>query len=394
MTPRIKAGTEGLSAAFSGSCEFPVRFARGALRAASRELLAVLRRREPFARHRVLFVVDAGLAKARPAVVEAAAGYARAHRGSLELAAAPLVVPGGESAKERDELGRWLRARLLAAGLDRRSHVVIIGGGALLDAAGFVAATTAGGLRATRMPSTLAAQAAACVSLRSAIHVPGARDAKGCLAPPFGVVVDSALLEGLDERERASGLACAAAAALAGDADFFHWLCDHAVALAAGEREPLETLVRWSLRLALARASEQDALACGGQPAPGPGEWAGRAVEELCAGRLRWGECLAVGLAVDLLLSRELCGLDPHACEGALGLLRRLSLPAWDRCLELETDGRPALLESLEQSRRRAAGQLCVPLLHDIGQTLELDAVDEAAVVRAVETLKRRPRRH
>ncbi|MEW6282896.1 MAG: 3-dehydroquinate synthase, partial [Candidatus Eremiobacterota bacterium] len=92
--------------------EYPVLFTRGLFQRGN-ELLAGF-----VGRHRVLYVVE--------------------ERFPLEVAPV-LHLPGGERVKRRRFLGRILEA-IHAAGLCRHSHVVAIGGGALLDVAGFAAA--------------------------------------------------------------------------------------------------------------------------------------------------------------------------------------------------------------------------------------------------------------
>lgn len=365
MSSRLQARGNELLATLTVSFDFPVRFTRDVFAPSNPDLLAVLRRREPFRRHRVLFVLDSGLAKAQPWLADAACGYVRSHKGSLLPAGAPVVLEGGEACKNRAGAAAWLRARMSAAGLDRQAHVVVAGGGAVLDAAGYAAATFRHGLRLTRLPSTVLAQAGSAVSVKCGVNAFGRKNAVGVFAPPFGVVCDARLLDTLPARERAAGMAEAFKAALVGDAEFFHWICENAPRLGGWDRRVVDTLVRWSARLHLQHTAG-----------------AGDAFEQSRAQPLafgHWDVPGSVGAALDLLLSRELCGLDAVVVDAAHAALLSLGLPLWD--------------QGLEEPREPLPGDRSVTLLHDIAQPIELDAVDEQAVIRAVEALKRKTRR-
>lgn len=391
---RLQARGNELTAQLTVCFEFPVRFTADALNPGNPDLLTVLRRREPFRRHRVLFVIDSGLLAAQPGLAENSLAYLRAHKGSLTPAAAPLVVEGGERLKNRAGSVDWLRARFAAAGLDRQSHVVVAGGGAVLDAVGFAAATLRRGLRVTRLPSTVLAQADACVALKNGVNAFGRKNAVGAFAAPFAVVCDARLLDTLPERERSSGMAEAFKVALASDASFFHWICENAGRLAAWDRKAVDPLVRWSARLHLDHVVKAgDPFEQDGGRSLDLGHWAARKLETLTEHKLSHGQAVSIGLAVDLLLSRELCGLDDAVVEPGLAALERLGLPIWHEALDAYEDGRRAVLRGLDELRDHTGGELSVRLLAEVGNTVELDAIDEHAAVRALDSLKRRTKR-
>ena len=88
-----------------------------------------------------------------------------------------------------------------AAGLDRRSYVVVIGGGAVLDAVGFAAAIAHRGLRLVRLPTTTLGQADSGVGVKNAVNLFGKKNWLGSFAVPWAVINDTALLATLPDRD-------------------------------------------------------------------------------------------------------------------------------------------------------------------------------------------------
>ena len=110
------------------------------------------------------------------------------------------LLADGEKGKTLGELERAAVA-LLQAGCTRRSLVVALGGGAVTDAAGFLAATFMRGIPWVAVPTTLLAMVDAAVGGKTAVNLPVAKNAVGAFHPPRAVLADPAALETLPGRE-------------------------------------------------------------------------------------------------------------------------------------------------------------------------------------------------
>jgi len=119
--------------------------------------------------------------------------------------AATVVLPDGERGKTLAVLERSA-TRLLRAGLTRRSLVVAVGGGAVTDAAGFLAAVFMRGIDWVAVPTTVLAMVDAALGGKTAVNLPRAKNAVGAFHPPVGVLSDPAWLATLPPREMRSGL--------------------------------------------------------------------------------------------------------------------------------------------------------------------------------------------
>src|SRR5712691_6998836 len=122
--------------------------------------------------------------------------YGKAVGQSLESAGftvATVEVPAGETAKTLTVAERCWDA-LLAAGLDRSSTVLALGGGAVGDLAGFVAATYMRGMNFIQLPTTVLAQVDASIGGKTAIDHPRAKNLVGAFYQPRLVVADPSTL--------------------------------------------------------------------------------------------------------------------------------------------------------------------------------------------------------
>src|SRR5256884_1756382 len=139
---------------------------------------------------------------------------------SAGFAVATVEVPEGEPAKTLAVAARCWDA-LLAARLDRTSTVLALGGGAVGDVAGFVAATYMRGANVVQLPTTLLAQVDASIGGKTAIEHPAAKNLIGAFHQPRLVLVDPAVVRSLPEREFRSGLAEIVKHGIVLDADHF-----------------------------------------------------------------------------------------------------------------------------------------------------------------------------
>src|SRR5215469_2944264 len=158
------------------------------------------------------------------------------------------LVPKGEEAKRLDVAsGLW--DRLLEAGLDRTSTVVALGGGAVGDLAGFVAATYMRGIDFVQVPTTLLAQVDASIGGKTAIDHPQAKNLIGAFHQPRLVIVDPAVLTTLPESEFRSGLAEVIKHGIVLDARYFEDLEQELSPLLQRDISTLERFVAGSCRI-------------------------------------------------------------------------------------------------------------------------------------------------
>lgn len=347
---------------------------------------------EPRRPARALVVLEEAVARARPGLAAEIGAYFAAHAPALELVAPPVVIEGGERVKNAYFHVSEVHAHLDRHHIDRHSYLAAVGGGALLDMAGLAAATAHRGVRHVRIPTTVLAQADSGVGVKNGINAFGKKNFIGTFAPPFAVLNDFALLATLPDRDRRAGCVEAVKVACIRDAVFFAELERDAAALARFEEAPLRRLIRRCAELHL------DHIATGGDPfetgSARPldfGHWAAHKLEQLSEFRLRHGEAVAIGIALDVIYARNTGLLPAPAAERVLGLLEALGFDLYTAELHYEDSaGRLLVLGGLEEFREHLGGELTITLLRDLGVGVEVHAMNVPQVVRAMAELRAR----
>ncbi len=368
---------------------YPVRFTRALLNPRNRTLRDVV---QANGRARLLVVIDAGVADANPAIASDVERYCAVHADALELVAAPLVFPGGEAIKNTKGAVHEIRAAIDLLGVDRHSYVVAIGGGALLDAAGYAAATAHRGVRLVRVPTTVLAQDDSAVGVKNGINAFGKKNFVGAFAAPYAVLNDAHMLVTLSDRDWRAGISEAIKVALLKDQAYFAWIEAHAADLRERSLDAMETLVHRSAALHLQHiATSGDPFELGSSRPLDFGHWAAHKLEQLTDYELRHGEAVAVGIALDSTYSHLAGSLPLADWRRIVELFEAVGLPVWNRKLAMPgPDGRPAVLDGLQEFREHLGGRLTIMLLERIGSGFEVHEMDEAVVLEASALLRRR----
>ena len=381
-----KAGVEVHVQRFSVPFEYPVVFTRNAFGPDNTTFLAVLRAREPPARHRVAVFVDDGVLNASPALPGAIRRYFAIHAAALDLVGDIVPVPGGERVKNDPASIPTLLKHLATRSIDRHSFAVAIGGGAVLDAVGFAAAIFHRGVRHIRFPTTVLAQADAGVGVKNAVNVFGVKNLVGTFAPPFAVINDGAFIDHLPPREKRSGMVEAVKVGLIRDGGFFRWIEANAAGLARFTPSLLDTLIERSAALHMRQITRGgDPFERGSARPLDYGHWSAHKLETLSGHALSHGEAVAIGVALDTRYSVLAGRLPDGEDERVHKLLARLGFELWhDALLSRREDGRLMVLQGLEDFRQHLGGELTVTLLEAVGRGVEVHEVDPQLVEAAI----------
>lgn len=255
--------------------------------------------------------------------------YARRVQASLRRArtrAIPISLPSGESAKTPAALaGLW--EAFAAEGLDRRSAVVAVGGGALGDLAGFAAATYMRGVAAVLVPTTLLAQVDASIGGKTAVNLRAGKNLAGTFTQPRGVLIDPSTLRTLSDRDYATGLAEVVKYGVICDAKLISRLESSAERIRQ-RRDPalLGRLIDRCVRIKAAVVT-RDERESGPREILNYGHTIGHALERAAGYRMTHGEAVAVGMAVEARIAAELGLASPAFVKRQDALIVALGLP-------------------------------------------------------------------
>ena len=305
----------------------------------------------------------------RRAALVTDAGIMRLHggavAGSLERAGftvTVLEVPEGETAKTL-AVAEHCWDRLLAAGLDRSSTVLGLGGGAVGDLAGFVAATYMRGMNFVTLPTTVLAQVDASSGGKTAIDHPKAKNLIGAFHQPRLVVVDPAVTRTLPEREFRSGRAEIVKHGIVLERAYFDEVERDAARLLARELDVLERVIGGSCRLKASVIERDPEEKSELRYALNYGHTIGHALEA-ATGFERWthGEAVSLGIVAEARLARRLGVADEATVSRQERLLAAVGLPV--RASHLDAD---AVLTAITHDKKARDGRVPFVLAPSLG---------------------------
>ncbi len=330
---------------------------------------------------RMLFVLDEGMLEHHPGLKDEITAYIRS-KTAVKLVPFSLV-PGGEAVKNDKRYVAEIMTAINEYGIDRHSYVVAVGGGAVLDLAGYAAAIAHRGVRHIRIPTTVLSQNDSGVGVKNGINDFGKKNFVGTFAPPFAVFNDFRFLTTLDDRSWRSGIAEAVKVALIKDRAFFDWLEENAGKLSSRNAQAMEQLVYRCAELHLAHIASGDPFEKGSSRPLDFGHWSAHKLEQLTDFTLSHGEAVAIGIALDVIYSEASGWLEAAQKNRILQVMSRLGFTLFHP--ELETE---ELLRGLSEFREHLGGRLTVMMLRAIGQGADIHTIDQENMRKSIRLLK------
>jgi 3-dehydroquinate synthase len=341
---------------------------------------------------KALVVVDEMLAQAQPSLLKDIEAYFRERPLELKLVCPPMVLEGGERAKNSYFHVSEIQSHVEKYHIDRHSYIIAIGGGALLDVVGLAAATAHRGVRHVRIPTTTLSQDDSGVGVKNGINAFGKKHFIGTFAPPFAVINDFDLLESLAARDKRAGYVEAVKVALIRDSAFFNQIERDAPKLAAFDPEAMQRLIFRCAELHMNHiATSGDPFEFGSARPLDFGHWSAHKLEQISDYRIRHGEAVAIGIALDVIYSRTMGFLDSVSAERILHLLEQLDFELFaNELLHEDSSGELVVLKGLEEFREHLGGQLTITLLQGVGRGFEVHEMESAVVLAAIQELQER----
>ena len=332
---------------------------------------------------KVLLVAEAPIGKSTPRIDQIQTRLSDSE--PVNLVTPCVWVDGGEPVKNSSDMVRHILRLINDHDLDRRSYVIAIGGGAMLDAVGYAAAIAHRGIRLVRLPTTTLAQADSGVGVKNAINYFGKKNWVGTFAVPWAVINDCGLLETLPDRDFHVGFSEAVKVALLKDRDEFDWLCRHADQIQQREMKVANRAIHHSCLLHIRHITE------GGDPfemlEARPldfGHWSAHKLEPITDYEIRHGEAVAIGVAIDCFYSSLKLGFPRTDVLRVCDCLQTIGMKLWHSGLE-PVD---RLLQGLEEFRQHLGGRLTITMLRGVGDPVNVHEIDTQAMAQAIGQLR------
>ena len=254
--------------------------------------------------------------------------------------------------------------------LDRSTTIVGIGGGAVLDAVGFAAATYLRGLRFAAVATTLLAQVDASVGGKNGVNFAGVKNLIGTTRQPFACVCSTALLRSLPASQISQGFAEVIKHGVIADQEYFSFLEEN-VAPARQLVSPLiEEIIRWSVEIKV-KIVEADETETGDRKKLNFGHTSGHAIEAV--GGQSHGDAISIGMVLEARIAQRRGTIGVDVIDRMQQLLSRFGLPI---SCSLDPD---KLMQAVSQDKKRQGSAIVLPILSRIG-ACRLEAVGLAEI--------------
>lgn len=285
------------------------------------------------------------------------------------------VMEPGELSKSLSVVSE-IYDQLVAMKAGRQTVVFAVGGGVVGDTAGFVAATYTRGVAFVQIPTTLLAHVDSSVGGKVGINHPQGKNLIGAFHQPLGVVIDTATLNTLPERDYKAGLAEVIKYGVILDEDFFAYLEGNIAGL--NEREPsvMQTIIARSCRLKADVVEQDEYEETGLRAVLNYGHTFAHAFEALCQyGELLHGEAVAIGMLYASRLAQQLGMIEESVTTRQHALLEAVGLPTTlPEGLNLSIED---MLGRMKLDKKAVSGQLRFVLPTRIGEVKVIKDVSE-----------------
>jgi len=234
-----------------------------------------------------------------------------------------ITIPAGEKSKTLEQAGA-ICDQMIAAGLDRRSFVIGLGGGMIGDISGFVAAIYHRGVPHVQIPTTLLAMVDSSIGGKTGVNTADGKNLIGAFHHPSLVIDDVEVLKTLPPREFNQGFAEIIKHAVIADAEMFGALKNEQ----ANDALALQSLIKRNIEIKSKIVAKDERDQTGERALLNFGHTIGHAIER--AGDYRkflHGEAVSLGIVAACAISIKKAELSPGERDTILDLLRQFNLP-------------------------------------------------------------------
>lgn len=336
----------------------------------------------PKGKVKVLFVIDSGVLDCHPYLSDQITDYCQNYSAEIN-ASQQIIVQGGEQCK--NDYGNI--ERILQAVNDNRicrhSFVVAIGGGAVVDMVGYASSIAHRGVKLIRIPSTVLSQNDSAVGVKNSINILGKKNFLGTFAPPYAIINDTNFLTTLEQRDWISGISEAIKVALIKDGNFFGFIEKNAVKLKERDMPAMQYLIYRCAEMHMEHIAQGgDPFESGSSRPLDFGHWAAHKLEFMTNYKLRHGEAVAIGMALDLTYSQQIGLIEYNTLERILNVLQRIGFSLYIPLSEER--GIDELLNGIEEFREHLGGILTITLISKIGEKHDVHSIDRSVMKNSI----------
>ena len=334
---------------------------------------------------KTLFVIDNGVYNSHDKIKYEIKNYCSKFSNKIELKKI-LIFKGGEIEKNsKNNLEKILKS-INDENICRHSFIIVIGGGAIIDMVGYASTIAHRGVKLIRIPTTVLAQNDAAVGVKNSINEFGKKNFLGTFSPPHAIINDFNFLKTLDQRDWISGIAEAIKVALIKDSIFFDFIEKNSKLLAERNKNTMSYLIYKCAEIHMNHITNGgDPFENGSSRPLDFGHWSAHKLEHLTNYKLRHGEAVAIGMALDITYSNMIGLLNQKDLTRILNVLEAIGFHIK---IPIQTNVQiDNLLGGIQEFREHLGGKLTITLIKNIGTKIDVNKIDLKIMRKAITKL-------
>ena len=289
-----------------------------------------------------------------------------------------VTVPAGESSKSLSHVEEICR-KLIAAGHDRHSFVIALGGGVIGDLAGLTASVFYRGIPLVQIPTTIVSQVDSSIGGKTGVNAPEGKNLIGTFHQPKLIIADTTTLQTLPEREFNEGFAEAIKHAAIRDGDMLEEIMN------VRDSSNLDSLIAKNAEIKTRVVEEDEKELLGTRAHLNYGHTIGHAIEAAAGyGKFLHGEAISLGLICANFISSELFDFPSEQSDRIKNALIKFNLPV-NLDKKISTD---SILNIMRADKKFETGQIRFVALHELGRPELTDKVTEAMISESIATIR------
>ncbi|MDR1485251.1 MAG: 3-dehydroquinate synthase [Planctomycetaceae bacterium] len=290
------------------------------------------------------------------------------------------VIAAGERSKSIDTAVKiW--SNFLAAGIDRNSILLSVGGGVVGDLGGFVAASYTRGIRFFQVPTTLLAQVDSSVGGKVGVDLPQAKNMVGFFYQPLGVLIDSEVLKTLTDADYICGLGEVAKYAVSLDAELFNVLETNADKVKTRDSELLKYIVVKCCEIKGRIVGEDEFEKTGKRVLLNYGHTFAHAFEIISNFELQHGQAVAIGSIYAAKLAAKLGIVDKEFVDRQIKFHKSIGLPVELPEELFVTINWNEVVDLMRRDKKTESGKLKFVLPTKIGQSKIINDIEPKNII-------------
>lgn len=348
----------------------------------------IIKSYKPNKQVKLLFVIDDGVLRNHPILLNNIKSYCHNNSNQLMFTES-LLIPGGEVSKNNSNNVDSIIGAINKNAICRHSFIVVIGGGAVIDMAGYAASIAHRGVKLIRIPTTVLSQNDAAIGVKNGINAHGKKNFIGTFAPPYAIINDQTFLTTLEQRDWIAGVAEAIKVALIKDKSFFREIKKNAIQLKERNMEAMLHSIYRCAELHMEHiAKNGDPFENGSSRPLDFGHWSAHKLEQMSNYTMRHGEAVAKGMAIDLTYACILGYISSDVLDEILGVLIDIGFD-----LSIPVSGTKEineLLQGIEEFREHLGGELTITMINEIGRKFDIHEINLELMADAINTLNKK----